>query len=158
LDRFPEETTVLIVRRGSIAVAGALMLRFGDVAFPYYAGSRREVFRYASSDFLYWELMRFARRCGARTFDFGRSKVGTGVYTYKHLWGFEAEPVRYRVRALDASAVPTPSSAAAGLSGLQTVWRHLPLPLTKLLGPFFVSRYGPYYTSVFYPPPPLPPP
>lgn len=146
LDRFPEETTVLIVRRGSIAVAGALLLRFGDVAFPYYAGSRREFFRYASNDFLYWELMRFARRCGARTFDFGRSKVGTGVYTYKHLWGFEAEPVRYRVRALDASAVPTRSSADAGLSGLQTVWRHLPLPLTKLLGPFFVSRYGPYYT------------
>lgn len=146
LERFPAETIVLTVRRDGIPAAAALMLFFGGVACPYYVGSRREFFRYAVNDFMYWELIRCARQRGARAFDFGRSKVGSGAYLFKHLWGFDAEPLRYRVHSLGAAAAPQRSSGDARLFWLQQMWQRLPLPMTKLLGPFFVSRYGPYYT------------
>jgi FemAB-related protein (PEP-CTERM system-associated) len=146
VDRFPDHTVILTVRRDGVPAAAALMLLFGDIAAPYYAGSRRDYFRYAVNDFLYWELMRYARRRGARVFDFGRSKVGSGPYTFKRLWGFEPEPVRYRVHDLAGAAVPERSSADANLRRIQQIWRHLPLPVTKLLGPIIVGRYGPYYT------------
>jgi FemAB-related protein (PEP-CTERM system-associated) len=146
LERFPDATSILTVRRAGVAAAAALLFRFGDTACPYYVGSRREFFRYAVNDFMYWELMRYARRSGARVFDFGRSRIGTGAYRYKQLWGFPAEPVRYRFYALDGSIGPGRTSGDGSLRVAQNLWRRLPLPLTKLLGPFFVSRYGPYYT------------
>ena len=92
---------------------------FAGVACPYYVGSRRDFFRYAVNDFLYWELMRAARQHGATVFDFGRSKIGSGAYAFKHMWGFAAEPMRYRVHGFGAGAVPLRSSGDAGLRRLQ---------------------------------------
>ena len=146
VERFPDETVILTVRRDGVPAAAALMFLFGDAACPYYAGSRRDFFRYAVNDFLYWELMRHARRRGARVFDFGRSKVGSGAYVFKCLWGFTPEPMRYRVHAFDADAALERSSDDSSLRRLQYLWSRLPLPVTKLLGPFIVARYGAYYT------------
>ncbi len=143
---FPDDSAVVTVHHEHQPVAGALLLFFGDTVVPYYVGSRRDAFRWAVNDFLYWELMRYARERGARVFDFGRSKVGTGAFLYKRLWGFEPEPLRYRVWTRSANAVPGRSSADPGVQWLQRLWRRLPLSLTKLLGPPIVARYGPYFT------------
>jgi hypothetical protein len=89
--------------------------------------------------------MRTAVARGARRFDFGRSRTGSGAFTFKRLWGFEPEPLRYRVAVLGGAAAPAPARSAA-VDALRRAWRRLPLPLTKLLGPFFVARYGPYFT------------
>jgi FemAB-related protein (PEP-CTERM system-associated) len=146
LRRFPEEAMVLTVRHGATPVAAALTLMFDGTIQPYYAGSRSDCFHYAVNDFLYWELMRAGTARGARLFDFGRSKIGSGAFEYKRLWGFDAEPMQYRVATLGASAPPQRSSDDPRLDLAQRMWRRLPLAVTKLLGPFFVARYGPYFT------------
>jgi len=146
LERLPDETALMTVRLGATPVAGALAFFFAGVVCPYYVGSRRDFFRYAGNDFLYWQLMRYAAARGARLFDFGRSKTGTGAYTFKRLWGFEPEPLRYRVGILGDGPPPGRSTSDTGVARLQRAWRRLPLPVTKLLGPFIVARYGPYYT------------
>jgi len=53
LSRFGDDAVLLIVRRGSTPVAGALAFLFGDTVMPYYVGSHRAFFRYAINDFLY---------------------------------------------------------------------------------------------------------
>ncbi len=146
LDRFRDDAILLTVRRGVTPVAATIAFFFGDTVLPYYVGSRREFFPYAINDYLYWQLMRLAVVRGARVFDFGRSKLGTGAYLFKRLWGFEPEPLRYRVAVLGGAPLAQRSSADDSIAWLQRVWRHLPLPLTKLLGPPIVSRYGAYYT------------
>jgi FemAB-related protein (PEP-CTERM system-associated) len=143
---FAQETVLMTVWRAGVPLAGALIFFFGDVVAPYYVGSRRDGFRYASNDFLYWEIMRHAAARGARRFDFGRSKIGTGAAEYKRLWGFDPEPVRYRVCQIGVEPTRDRASNDRELQWLQSTWRKLPLPLTKLLGPIFVSRYGPYFT------------
>jgi FemAB-related protein (PEP-CTERM system-associated) len=146
LQHFPAEAALLVVRLGSTPVAGTLAFFFDGVVCPYYAGSRREFFRYAVNDFMYWELMRYACARGARRFDFGRSKIGTGAYTFKQLWGFTPEPLRYRVATLGDGAASARSSSDPAIAWLQRVWQHLPLPVTKLFGPYVVGRYGAYFT------------
>lgn len=146
LERFPEEAAVLTVWRGGVAMAGALILFFGTSACPYYVGSRREFFRYGVSDFLYWEVMRHMCAHGVRMFDFGRSKLGTGAFTFKKLWGFEPEPLRYRIHLWNGTDLPNRSTNDAAVAPLRRAWQHLPVRLTQLLGPFFLARYGPYYT------------
>src|SRR5262249_25257620 len=146
LEQFPDEITLLTMRLGSTPVAATLAFFFADTVSPYYAGSRREFFRYAINDCMYWELMRYACRRGARLFDFGRSKIGTGAYAFKQLWGCTPEPLRYRVATIGGEALPDRTTSDSGVAWLQRGWRYLPLPLTKLLGPPIVSRYGAYFT------------
>lgn len=146
LARFPQETALMIVRLGDTPVAGALAFLFGETICPYYVGGRRDYFRYAVNDFLYWELMRYGAARGARQFDFGRSRSGTGAFEFKRLWGCAPEPLRYRVAALDGGEPRAAASGTGAVDWLRGAWRRLPLPVTKLLGPFFVTRYGPYFT------------
>jgi FemAB-related protein (PEP-CTERM system-associated) len=146
VDQFPDDSMLLTVWDDNTPVAGVLSFFFRDTVLPYYAGSRRQYFRHAVNDFMYWELMRAAHARGTRVFDFGRSKKGTGAFDFKRHWGFEPEPLRYRVHTPGGDAIPDRTSNQAAVRLLRTVWSHLPLGVTKLLGPYFVRRYGPYYT------------
>jgi FemAB-related protein (PEP-CTERM system-associated) len=145
-ERFGESCSLLVVRHGATPAAGVLSFLYKGAIMPYYAGSRRELASHAVNDFLYWELMRHAIRRGAHSFDFGRSKEGTGAYAFKQHWGFVAEPLRYRVYGNPSASVARDSLEDAPVRLLRRAWSRLPLPLTKLLGPLIVRRFGPYYT------------
>lgn len=145
-DRFGAACMLLTVRHGNTPAASVLSFFYKDVVMPYYAGSRHELYRYAVNDFLYWELMRHAARRGARTFDFGRSKEGTGAYAFKQHWGFSAEAMRYRVHPCDDDEIPRRSLNDTAIRLLRRGWSWLPLPVTKLVGPAIVRRFGPHYT------------
>jgi len=146
LERFPAESCLLTVWHVDQPAAAVLSFFFNDTVLPYYAGSRQELFRYAVNDFMYWELMRYARERGARIFDFGRSKKGTGAYDFKCHWGFEPEPLRYRVYAPGAASVQGHTAGDGNLQLLREAWMRLPLGVTKLLGPFFIRHFGARYT------------
>lgn len=146
LQHNPEDSLLLTVWHDQTPVAGVLSFFFNDVVLPYYAGSRREFYRYAVNDFMYWELMRYARERGARVFDFGRSKKGTGAYEFKSHWGFAPEPLRYRVYMPGNGTAPDHSVNDDRIQLLRRAWTRLPLPLTKLIGPVLMRRYGAYYT------------
>jgi FemAB-related protein (PEP-CTERM system-associated) len=146
LQTFPDRCALLTVRAETRPVAAVLSFYFRDTIMPYYAGSRREAFRQAANDFMYWELMRYARRRGARQFDFGRSKPGTGPFAFKRHWGFEPEALRYRVHARESGAAAERSIDDRGVRLLRWGWQHLPLACTKLLGPALLRRFGASYT------------
>ncbi len=146
VEEFAAECALLTVWRDGVPGAGVLAFSFEGRVLPYYAGSRRDVIRHAVNDFMYWELMRWARRRGCRVFDFGRSKQGSGSYEYKRLWGFTPEPLPYRVHLRAGATLPSESIDSPGMQLLRHAWRRLPLRLTKLVGPLFIRRYGPFYT------------
>ena len=145
-ERFPEESALLTVRHGDTPVAAVLSFFFNETVLPYYAGSRREYFRQAVNDFMYWELMRYARTRGCTLFDFGRSKKGTGAYDFKCHWGFDPQPLRYRVFVPGGSTVVERNMSGASVQALRRAWMRLPLGLTKLLGPMLIRRFGALYT------------
>ena len=146
LQTFPGRCEILTVCSGRRAVASVLSFLFRDAIMPYYAGSRPEYFRHAANDVMYWELMRQARCRGLRQFDFGRSKKGTGAFDFKRHWGFDPEPLSYRVHAAPGHTFAEHTVNDRGVRVLRWGWKRLPLGLTKLLGPPLVRRFGPSYT------------
>ncbi len=139
---FGESCEIVSVWRNATPVAAVMSFYARGAIVPYYSGARHEFFRYAVNDFMYWSVMQQARQRGAREFDFGRSRNGSGAYAFKRHWGFAPEPMRHRVRV-----VRGPAPAAAGGLGLaRSLWRHTPLALTRLLGPTLIKRVGVYYT------------
>lgn len=146
VDSFAAESALLTIRHHGMPVASVLSFFFRGVVLPYYVGNRPEATALAANDLLYWELMRLARLRGAQVFDFGRSRANSGAWAYKQFWGFHPQPLHYRWHGVDGP-LPAPGALeAAPLALLRRAWSHVPLALTKRLGPPLMRRFGARYT------------
>jgi FemAB-related protein (PEP-CTERM system-associated) len=139
---FGKECELLTIWKEETAVAGVLTLLFEEQVLPYYGGARHEALPYAVNDFMYWELTCHAARAGYRTFDFGRSREGTGAYHFKRHWGFEPVPLPYQYILLDGHPMPNLSPSNPKMRTAVDLWKRLPLPVTKVVGPW-LTRYLP---------------
>jgi FemAB-related protein (PEP-CTERM system-associated) len=123
-------------------VSGVLSFYFRDEVLPYYAGDHPDARDLAANDFKYWELMRRACARGLKTFDYGRSKQGTGSFDFKKNWGFEPAPLAYEYRLYKRDAVPQNNPANAKYRLLIETWRRMPISLANWLGPYVVRNLG----------------
>jgi FemAB-related protein (PEP-CTERM system-associated) len=139
---FGKDCELLTIWKDAVPVSGVLTLLFEDQVLPYYGGARQEALPLAVNDFMYWELLCHAARAGYRTFDFGRSREGTGAYNFKRHWGFEPVPLPYQYVLLNGSRMPDMSPSNPKLHLAVEAWKRLPLSLTKLVGPI-LTRYLP---------------
>ena len=139
LDVFGPDCEVVTVAGGTQVLAGVLAFRFRDEVLPYYGGILEQGRRCAAGDFMYWEVMRRACQGSVRLFDFGRSKLGTGGYAYKRIWGFEPETLHHEYLLLRISRMPEVNPLNAKYAPLIACWRRLPLFAANALGPL-VSR------------------
>jgi FemAB-related protein (PEP-CTERM system-associated) len=137
---FAGQCEVLTVTHEGRAVAGVLSFYFRDEVLPYYGGSTAAARALAANDFMYWQVMERARERGMRTFDFGRSKRGTGSYDFKAHWGFEPEPLNYEYFLVKSREMPNLSPTNGRYARMIDLWRRLPVPLTQLIGPP-IARY-----------------
>jgi len=140
LDRFPAQTHLFFVHHEGRPVAGVLSLLFRDVIMPFYAGADRSVRPRGVDDYMYLSILRWGRQNGYRTFDFGRSKRGTGAYEFKARWGMTEVPLAYQYHLVRAKELPNVSPANPKYQALIDIWKRLPLPLTQLLGPRIIRR------------------
>lgn len=139
---FGERCEVLTVMNGADAVASVMSFYFRDEVLPYYGGSTPAARAVAANDFMYWQVMERARARGARLFDFGRSKQGTGSFDFKAHWGFEPESLAYQYFLVRARAMPNLSPTNARYQRMIRAWRRLPLPVSRLLGPPIARHLG----------------
>ena len=140
LDRFPAQTHLFFVHHEGRPVAGVLNLFFQDVIMPFYAGADRSVHPRGVDDYMYLSILRWGRENGFRTFDFGRSKRGTGAYAFKARWGMTEVPLAYQYHLVRAKELPNVSPANPKYQALIEVWKRMPLPLTRILGPRIIRR------------------
>jgi FemAB-related protein (PEP-CTERM system-associated) len=123
-------------------LSSVLSFYFRDEVLPYYAGDEWAARDLAANDFKYWELMRRSCARGLKTFDYGRSKVGTGPYSFKKNWGFEPTPLHYEYCLYKRDAVPQNNPANKKYKLMIETWRRLPLGFANWLGPFVVRSLG----------------
>ena len=131
-----------IVNAQGRPVSGVLSFYFRDEVLPYYAGDVAEARELAANDFKYWELMRRACKRGCRTYDYGRSKRGTGSFDFKTNWGFEPQPLHYEYQLLKREAVPQNNPSNPKYQALIRLWRRLPRRVVNALGPSIVRNLG----------------
>ena len=123
-------------------VSSVLSFYFKDEVLPYYAGDLVEARDLAANDFKYWELMRRACERGVRTFDFGRSKQGTGPFDFKKNWGFEPAPLAYEYCLYRRSSIPQNNPLNPKYRAFIALWKRLPMPVANALGPHLVKSLG----------------
>jgi FemAB-related protein (PEP-CTERM system-associated) len=141
-EEFPGSCDIVTVTGHGQALAAVLNFYFRDEVLPFYGGGVHAARTLAANDFMYWEVMRRACERGCRTFDFGRSKTGTGAHAFKRNWGFEPTPLCYQFRLAAGQKAPDLNPLNPKFRLLVAGWKRLPLPLATWLGPMIVKQIG----------------
>lgn len=137
---FKDQCDVLSVRKEGQMVCSVMSFYFRDQVLPYYGGGSSLARALKGNDYMYWQLMCSASERGCNLFDFGRSKAGTGPYSFKKNWGFEPQPLHYEYYLVKAQAMPELNPTNPKYALMIKCWKKLPLKLSQFLGPF-LSRY-----------------
>ena len=140
MDVFGNCCKILSVWHNDKMVAGVMTFFFKDVVMPFYGGALKDSYKYAVNDFMYWELMKYGCENGYKIFDFGRSKKGTGSYDFKRHWGMNPEDLNYQYYLVKARNLPNLNPTNPKYKRFINIWKKLPLPLTKILGPKIVKN------------------
>ena len=90
---------------------------------------------------LYWHCLQYACAQGYRTFDFGRCKKETGVFEFKRHWGSAMRELPYEVILVERKEAPNFSPANESFQLAIRIWQHIPLPVTRTLGPQVVRLF-----------------
>lgn len=141
-DEFGEDCELLTVLDDDRPVAAVMSFYFRDEVLPYYGGGTGAARGLAANDFMYWEVMRRAGARGCRLFDFGRSKRGTGAFSFKKNWGFAPEPLHYQYYLRTRDAIPEINPLNPKYRLAVALWKRMPLALANGLGPWIVRGLG----------------
>ena len=143
MEAFGKDCEVLtVVDENGRPLSSVLSFYFRDEVLPYYAGDDLSARDLAANDFKYWELMRRACERGLKVFDYGRSKQGTGSYSFKKNWGFEPQPLYYEHCLYKRDSIPQNNPNNAKFRLFIEAWRRMPIGLANWLGPFIVRNLG----------------
>ena len=139
---FGPQCEILTVRRNGRPIASVFSYFFRDRVLPYYTGSAPEARSSGANDLMYWAVMRRAVQAGCTVFDFGRSKVGTGPYSFKCNWGFEPRPIAHQYRLVKAARLPNLNPTNPRYRALIHAWRRLPVPVANAVSPLLSRSLG----------------
>jgi FemAB-related protein (PEP-CTERM system-associated) len=139
---FGPQCEVLTVVHEGRPVSSVMSFFFRDEVLPYYGGGTLGARAVAANDWMYWEVMRRAAERGCRLFDFGRSKTGTGSFSFKTHWGFAPEPLHYEYHLLRGHALPDVNPLNPKFKFFIAAWKRLPLPVANVVGPWIARDLG----------------
>jgi FemAB-related protein (PEP-CTERM system-associated) len=143
LDEFGPDADILTVLHGEKPIASVLSLYFNGTVMPYWGGGTADARTWRANDLMYYALMIHARADkGCTTFDFGRSKVGTGPAAFKRNWGFEPVPLAYVKHVAEGFEAREINPLNPKYKLKIAAWQKLPLPIANFFGPMIAKGLG----------------
>lgn len=139
---FSKECKILTIMNKSEVISSVLSFYHKNEVLPYYGGGTLSARKMAGNDFMYWELMRRACENGVTVFDYGRSKKGTGSYSFKKNWGFESQPLYHQYYLVKSDSIPDINPLNPKYRIFINTWKKLPLSVSKLVGPLVSRNLG----------------
>jgi FemAB-related protein (PEP-CTERM system-associated) len=139
---FRDSSDILTVSHEGNLVSSVMNFYFRDEVLPYYGGGTSLARQLKGNDFMYWELMRHSCERGYRIFDYGRSKQGTGSWSFKKNWGFEPALLHYEYYLVRAKQMPDISPMNPKYRMMINAWQRLPLSVTQFIGPMIARNLG----------------
>lgn len=140
LNTFPDESRLVVVYLDSKPAAAGFLLANKDTLDIPWASTIRDYNRYSINMCLYWEILKHAIRQGFRRFDFGRSSKDAGTYRFKQQWGARPHQLFWHYWLKNGDQLPSINPANAKYTMAINVWKRLPLPVTRWLGPSIVKN------------------
>ncbi len=130
-----DDLLVQLVRHDGAPVAALVSLCHRHTIMPYFLGLDDRARLYGLSHYVYRRCIEWAVEHGYRRFDFGRSRRdNAGASDFKRHCGFEPTVLQYQAYSPPGTTPPDLSPTAARWTVARSMWRRLPLAVTRPLG------------------------
>ena len=127
-------------------ISSLIVLYTKGYMYAAYNFSEHKYLIYQPNDLLYWEMIKWAIHEDIKYFDFGQceanAKEGTharGIYKFKSKWKADLYERPYFYYYLNKN-IPQLEESKNKLKKLGAMWKKLPLPIVKILGPKITSQ------------------
>lgn len=141
LKKFPDTTRIATVyTKDGLPVASGMLVGFKDTMEIPWASSLRDFNRFGPNMLLYSSVLEFACEAGCKVFDFGRSTPGEGTYKFKEQWGAKPVQLYWHYWLKNGEPMPEINPHNPKYELAIKIWQHLPVGLTKLIGPQLVKN------------------
>ena len=137
---FKDDCEIRVIYKDRQPVSTVMTFYFRKEVLPYYGGGTLEARKCKAFDYMYWEVMKDACQKGYQIFDYGRSKKGTGSYSFKKNWGFVPEPLPYQYCLINTDELPDINPLNPKYRIFIKLWKKMPLSLCNSIGPY-ISKY-----------------
>jgi FemAB-related protein (PEP-CTERM system-associated) len=138
LDEFGEDADVVVAWQGSQPLAVLLNFYFKGIVHPYWGGGIAAARKSRGNDLVQFDVMHRAIVRGCTRADFGRSKIGTGAWQRKRIWGFDETPLTYALRGAQREVNPLNPKYKLQIAA----WQRLPLWAANRIGPLIARGLG----------------
>jgi len=131
------EFAVLYAPNGKLAGAG-VFIQHSKVVTNLHANILRASRSDYAGECLYWKVIeRYAQR-GFKTYDIGRSLVGSGNETFKMKWKPRQQPLAYWYALQPGAELPALNQKNPKFAAAIALWKRLPAFLIRPLGPLLI--------------------
>jgi len=131
------EFAVLYDPHGKIAGGGVFIVQ-GDTIFNLHANILRFVRSNYAGEFLYWSVIERGIQKGLKTFDLGRSLVGSGNEIFKMKWAPRKKLLAYWHWLAPGQELPSLNQKNPKFQIAIAIWKRLPAFIVRPLGPHLV--------------------
>jgi serine/alanine adding enzyme len=137
---FPENSTIVTVQHEGRPVAAAFLLGHKGILEIPWASTIKDVNHLSINMLLYWEVLKFAIENRYSYFDFGRSSKDSGTFRFKQQWGAKPKQLHWHYWLPENVEMPKFNPENPRYALAISIWKKLPVFLTKLLGPYIVRN------------------
>jgi len=131
------EFAVVYDASGKVVGSGVFIIQ-GDVVTNLHANILRVYRSDYAGEFLYWSAIEHYGQAGIKTFDLGRSLIGSGNEVFKLKWNPRVRPLSYWYALSPGISMPDLNQKNPKFQLAIAVWKRLPHPLVRFLGPFLI--------------------
>lgn len=142
-DRFHDDGHLRLgmITRGGELINGMIDLAVGGTVYQWGVVTDYEHRDLNGGSLLLWKSLEWAAENGYETYEFGRTREGSGVYMFKKSFGGSKtwyDDVHY----FPDGEADLPDPEAEKYEQAKEVWQRLPVPVTRVIGPQIRKRIG----------------
>ena len=135
LDTFSDSSRIFLAHSSGKVAAAFFTYDFNNCAHSRWGAALRQYDSLSPNFLLNWSAIEFYCKAGMDSFDFGRSTINSGQYTFKKRW--KARPLalnwQYWIRPGHALSLAKPDNPK--FARRVEIWKRMPLGITRLIGP-----------------------
>ncbi|MFN8382406.1 MAG: GNAT family N-acetyltransferase [Anaerolineales bacterium] len=131
------EFAVLYNAQGKISGGGVFIYQ-NDTIFNLHANILRHARSAYAGEFLYWAVIERAIQKGLKTFDLGRSLVGSGNEVFKVKWSPRKQLLAYWYWLAPGHELPSLNQKNPKFQLVIAIWKRLPAFIVRPIGPYLI--------------------
>lgn len=134
-DQLGEHCRVYLARARGEVIGAALNGHFRGTVEGMWAAGDPKARDLQANYVLYWEMLKDACDEGFKRYHLGRSTAGSGAQRFKEKWGAQPEQLYWVYDLPPGHDVPELRPENPRYHLVMNIWRRIPLPLLRIVGP-----------------------